>query len=197
MPEPANSSSTTPPTPVSPQPSSKPALPEEFDRARWTLPPLLIVLVVGIVAALLIFVYVHHASQPRATGKILGVYPAAVSGDNRVMVAVNLSFQNLSKAPMWIRTIHVQIQPANAKSGDQPLDDTGAAAEDASRYLQAFPQLAAGGSTPFPINQQISSGQSAQGIVVVAFAVSQDDFNKRKWLHVVLEPDNNAPITLQ
>jgi hypothetical protein len=195
-----------PETPAPPAPNKQPEAPprdlgqvpmtEEFDRAKWTLPPIVPVVIALVAVAIAIAIFTVGTSWPKAAGKILNVYAADVAGGNRTMVTVQFSFQNLDKAPMWVRDVHVQIKPAGQKESDAPLDDRSASVSDLNRYLQAFPDLAAHKTDPFPIDQKIAPGGSVQGMVLVAFPVDKNSFDKRQWLHVVVTPYDHLPIII-
>lgn len=170
---------------------------EEFDRPKWTLPPIVPVVIALVAVAIVIAVFVLGTSTPKASGKILGVYAADIPGANRTMVTVQLSVENHYKAPVWIKNVTVQLNSADQKPGDAPLEDTTANASDLNRYLQAFPDLAAHKSDPLPIDQKIQPGGTVQGMVLVAFPVAKDAFDKRQSLKVIVQPYDHAAITLQ
>jgi hypothetical protein len=63
--------------------------------------------------------------------------------------------------------------------------------------LQSFPDLAAHKADPLPIDQKIQPGGSVQGMVLVAFPVAKDAFDKRQSLKVIVQPFDHEAITLQ
>ena len=170
---------------------------EELDKPKWTLPPIVPVVIALVAVAVVVAVFVLGTSAPKAGGKILGVYAADISGANRTMVSIQLSVENRDKKPLWIQGVRVQLKPAEQKSGDAPLEDTAASASDLNRYLQAFPDLAAHKADPLPIDQKIQPGASVQGMVLVAFPVAKDAFDKRQSLKVIVQPFDHEAITLQ
>lgn len=170
---------------------------EELDRAKWTLPPVVPVLVALVAVAVIVGFFVAGTSHPKAAGKIVGVYAADVTGSNRTIVAVQLSFENHDKAPMWIKDVRAQLKPADQKAEDKPLEDTAASASDLNRYLQAFPDLAVHKSDPLPIDQRIQPGGSVQGMVLFAFPVAKDGFDKKQSFKVIVDPYDHLPVTIQ
>jgi hypothetical protein len=170
---------------------------EELDKPKWTLPPVVPVLIALAAVAVVLAIFVVGTSSPKASGKILAVYAADVPDANRTMVTVQLSVQNLDKAPMWIKSIRVQLKPAGQKPGDAALEDTAASASDMNRYLQAFPDLAAHKADPFPIDKKFQPGSSIEGMILVAFPVAKDAFDKRESLKVMVQPYDHEAITLK
>ena len=170
---------------------------EELDKPKWTLPPIVPVVSALVAVAIVIAIFVAGTSTPKVGGKILGVYAADIPGSNRTMVTIALSVENRDKRPLWIQGVRVQLKSADQKPGDAPLEDTAASASDLNRYLQAFPDLAAHKADPLPIDQKIQPGGSVQGMVLVAFPVAKDAFDKRQSLKVIVQPFDHAAITLQ
>ena len=68
----------SPPTAPKPEPADAGHIPmtEEMDRAKWTLPPVIPVLVAAAVVLIVLALYTHHAVKPMITAKILGAYAA-------------------------------------------------------------------------------------------------------------------------
>lgn len=174
-----------------------PVVTEEFDRARWTLPPIIPVIIALAVVAAAIAIFTLSTSKPKASGKIVEVYTQATPDGKRVLALVEVSFQNLDKAPMFLRDVQVQVKPKSQKPGDTPLEDRSAPVSDLNRYFQGFTDLAAHKGTPLPIDSKINSGESVQGTVLVAFPLSKEDFDQRQWLRVIIQPYDHLPITLQ
>ena len=169
----------------------------ELDKPKWTLPPIVPVVIALVAVAIVIAIFVAGTSAPKAGGKILGVYAADIPGGNRTMVTIQLSVENRDKKPLWIQGVRVQLKPADQKAGDAPLEDTAASASDLNRYLQAFPDLAVHKADPLPLDQKIQPGGSLQGMVLVAFPVAKDAFDKRQSLKVIVQPFDHEAITLQ
>ena len=170
---------------------------EELDKPKWTLPPIVPVVIALVAVAVVIAIFVLGTSAPQAAGKILAVYAADIPGANRTMVTIQLSVENHYRQPLWIQDVHVQLKPADQKASDAPLEDTAASASDLNRYLQAFPDLAAHKADPLPLDQKIQPEGSVQGMVLVAFPVAKDAFDKRQSLKVIVQPYDHGAITLK
>lgn len=170
---------------------------EELDKPKWTLPPILPVVIALVAVAVVIAIFVAGTSSPKTAGKILAVYAADIPGANRTMVTIQLSVENRDKKPLWIQDVRAQLKPAGQKPGDATLEDTAASASDLNRYLQAFPDLAAHKSDPFPLDQKIQPGGSVEGMVLVAFPVAKDAFDKRQSLKVIVQPYDHEALTLK
>jgi hypothetical protein len=190
--------------PVPKPPEEKPRLDighvpmsEEMDRAKWTLPPIVPLLIAAAIVAILLFVYTSHTSKPLAKGQILGAYAVQEGDQQQVLVAVQLSLSNTSSKPFWIKAITVQLKPAGDPANKPPLEDEAASRADFDRYFQAFPDLAAHRMEPIGNDSKLSPGETAQGMVIVGFPVSKDTFDKRQWLRVMVTPYNHEALTIK
>jgi hypothetical protein len=184
------------PKPASPQPDAGHiSMSEEMDRAKWTLPPIIPLLIAAAIVAIVLFAYSFHATKPLASGKILGVDAAEQVDQQHVIAAVQLQVSNVTDKPLWIKQVTVQVKPSG---GDKALlEDQGAPAAEFDRYLQAFPGLAAHKMDAMATDTKIAPGATVQGMVIVAFPESKADFDKRQWLHVKIEPYDHQPFTIQ
>ena len=163
---------------------------EEFDRARWTLPPMRIVgvgiVIVAVVGALLIFT---NRAKPVAAGGIVNV--AAVQlPDNTVLVAVQLNIANATPKQWYIDSIKGTVSTQQGENSDDA-----APAVDSQRYFQAFPALQDAGTDVLKFDQRLAPGQHETGTVVFAFPITKDQFDQRKSLKVTIQPFDNLPVT--
>jgi len=188
----------TPPTPTvptanAPQPGTDFRIGEEFGTAKKNLPPVKI-LVIGVVAILIAWGIAAFLQRPRtsAVGSIDEVVSVEVPGQNRVMVAVNVSFQNNGTKPFWIHTIKSELQTAIGN-----FSDDAASPIDFDRYYQAFPALKQYAVAPLQNEAKIEPGAQIKGTVIVSFPVTPDAFASRKLLSVTIQPyDQPAPLVL-
>ena len=191
------------PVPSPPAPTPKPEatdaghipMTEEMDRAKWTLPPVVPVLVAGALVLIVLAIYTHHAVKPMISAKILGAY-AAQSSPSQVMVGMQLGLQSTYKEPLWIKGISVEIKPAGEGADKPPLSDRAAPASDVDRYLQAFPDLAAHKMEPIGLDSKLPAGQSTQGMIIVSFPISKDAFDHRQSTKVILDLYDHTPIVI-
>ena len=193
MPE-NNSQSTPPPPKPAAEASDAGHVPmsEEFDRAKWTLPP--VGIVVGallVIAAIIALLAVTNAPKPAMTGS-LGDINAAETQDKNVMVAINVSVQNTSEKPVALEKFIAKIVTDKGEFSD----DNVASASDFPRYLQAFPALQAGAQTPLQVESKIQPGASAAGTIIVTFPVDKATFDGRKSLAVTVQPYYVKGLTL-
>jgi hypothetical protein len=176
----------------SPQPPISFNIGEEYGTAKKNLPPIKIVLIaigiVAVVAAILILIQRPHSL---ATGSITDVSSVDVSGQNIVMVALNVSLHNRSATTYWIKTIKVSVDTPTGH-----FDDDAASAVDFDRYFQAFPALKEHAQPPLITETKIAPGAAASGTVVVSFPITADDFANRKSLSLTIQPYDAIPLVL-
>ena len=166
---------------------------EEFGTAKRNLPPAKIVGIVLAVAAMVlgIFAFVDRA-KPQGGGSIDNIAAVEIPDQNAVLVAVNVTVHNSGEKTLWIHDIKGKIA---TDSGE--LTDEAASALDFDRYFQAFPAIEGTRIAAIPPETKIPPGGQAQGTIVVSFPVTQDGFDKRKSLSVVIQPyDQPLPLVL-
>jgi hypothetical protein len=189
------------PRPVPPAPKSKPPevemdrahVPwsEEFDKAKWTLPPLGIVGISLAVLAVVVLIFGYATrAKPVAAGAISGVNAVQLQ-DNTILAAIQLNVGNVTEKPWYIRSVK-----ATVKTDQGEYTDEAATAVDSQRYFQAFPGLGEGTAPILKFDQKIQPGQKEAGTIVVSFPVTKDQFDVRKSLTVTIQPYDNAPVTL-
>jgi hypothetical protein len=164
---------------------------EEFDKAKWTLPPIGIVLIaLAIVAVLVVVVGYTNRAKPVAAGGINGVNAVQLQ-DNTILAAIQLNVSNITEKQWFIRTVK-----ATVKTDQGEFSDDAATAVDSQRYFQAFPALAEGTAPILKFDQKIPAGQSETGTIVVSFPITKEQFDARKSLTVTIQPFDNRPVTL-
>jgi len=188
-----------PPPPVPPAPPRKRAEPidaahvpmtEEFDRAKWTLPPIGIVMIgIAIVAVVgAILVYTNRA-KPVAAGGINGI-SAVQMQDNTILAAVQLNISNATPKRWYIQSIK-----ATVKTDQGEWSDDAAPATDSERYFQAFPGLGQAGTKVLKFDQKLAPGEQETGTVIFSFPITKDQFDTRKSMTVTIQPYDNLPVT--
>lgn len=164
---------------------------EEMDSAKWTLPPIVPVLVALIVVGVVIAIVAYtNRPTPTASGNITKVLSSDQEGNS--LVAVHLNFRNELEKPLWIREIKSEVQTADGKT----YNDTAAPAVDVDRYLKGAPELAEGKIGPLSEETKIPVHGSQAGMVVFAFPVTKAAFDSRKSLKVRVEFYDHAPMVL-
>ena len=175
------------PAPSQPQPSpgAAPQTPdaghipmgEELDRARWTLPPIVPILVAAVAVAAVVFLVSYtNRAQPVATGAITKL--ARVDQQGNTMVAVQVKVDNKIEKQLWIKDISSELETAD---GNKYPDHVSPAAE-AARYLKAFPPLREVQSDALREELKIPPGSSFTGYTVFSYPVKPEDFDARKSL---------------
>ncbi len=166
---------------------------EEFGTAKRNLPPAKIVGIVLAVAAIAVgTVAFLERAKPQGGGSIDYIAAAEIPDQNSVLVAVNVTVHNSGEKSLWIHDIKATI-----KTNSGELSDVAASALDFDRYFQAFPTLKEHALKAIPPETKIPPGGQAQGTIVVSFPVTQDGFDKRKSLSVVIQPyDQPLPLVL-
>lgn len=197
----------TPAAPVTPPVSEKPPKPPGLDlgpgvgvnvtqdmaTAERKLPPARIVLIVlGVLLVILaIYGFVGRA-KPQGMGQIDNIAAVEVPNQNSMLVAITVTLQNSGEKPLWIHNIQSKL-----KTSSQEYSDDAASAVDFDRYFQAFPALKQNSQPALMPETKILPGNKATGTVIVTFPVTQDAFDKRQSIRVVIQPyDQPLPVTL-
>jgi len=164
---------------------------EEFDKAKWTLPPwqpvAVALVIVAVVVGILSFV---TKVKPQGKASIDNINAVQVTPDS-VLVAVNATLQNTGEKPLWIHDIKAQVK---TDKGD--FTDDSAPGVDADRYYQAFPDLKQNTLTALLPEAKIAPGAQQQGTMVFSFPVNKDTFDKRKSLTLTIQPYDQKPVVL-
>ncbi len=166
---------------------------EEFGTAKRNLPPAKIVGIVLAVAAIAVgTVAFLERAKPQGGGSVDNIAAVEIPNQNSVLVAVNVTIHNSGEKSLWIHDIKATI-----KTDSGELTDVAASALDFDRYFQAFPTLKERALNAIPPETKIPPGGQAQGTIMVSFPVTQDGFDKRKSLSVVIQPyDQPLPLVL-
>ncbi|HJT01322.1 MAG TPA: hypothetical protein VJ756_19665 [Terriglobales bacterium] len=182
----------TPRPPAAPQPYDIPTLGEEFDKAKWTLPPAQIVAiaVAGVAIALAIVMYVARY-KPVSAGSLGDVSSVELADHNSVLVAINVTVRNIGQKPLWIHEMGAEVETDKGK-----FNDHAASAIDFERYYQAYPTLKQKALPALMPEMKIAPGGEQKGTIIVSFPVNEDTFNKRKALSVTVEPYDQRTLVI-
>lgn len=151
--------------------------------------------VVGIVlVAILIIVgilsYIMRP-KPKATGTIDSAYAVALQGDN-VLATLRVTFQNVGGKPIWIKNLRARLTTQD----NREFTDEAANAVDFDRYFRGYPDLRDRSLQPLKVETKVQPGDQTRGSVIVSFPVTLDAFQNRKSLAVIVEPYDQAPVTI-
>jgi hypothetical protein len=165
---------------------------EEMDSAKWTLPPILpVVIVLAVLAAIIVGGAYLLRPKRGAAGAITGVYAAESADKSSTMVLLAVRVNNLGNKPMWVREIKAQL-----KTDRGEWSDDAASPVDFARYFKAFPALGPHESPALKPETKIAPGEKAEGMVLVSFPVGKDAFDKRMSLTVTLENYDRRPMVI-
>ena len=187
---PDNTTPTPPPPPSSNQPNATPTvkpqaasqpdaghipMTEEMDSAKWTLPPIVPLLVGALLVAILIsVVLLSNRPKPSASLAITKVVSAPQEGNTMVAIQVNLD--NQIAGPLWIKGIRAEVETADGKK----YTDTAAPGMDGPRYMEAFPPLAEARADWLKEDLKIPAKTSFNGVAIFSYPVGKAAFDGRK-----------------
>lgn len=167
-------------------------LSEEMDRAKWTLPPMQIVLI-----ALLIVVIVLGAVawfgryKAVGAGSITSLYASQAPNQDTTLVVVQFDVRNTSKKTVYVKSIDAKLN-----AGGQTLDDTAASSTDYERYFTAMPDLRQHADKPLLPETKIAPGQQVHGTAIFGFPVNKQQFDQRQSFVVAVTPYDQRPFEL-
>jgi hypothetical protein len=166
--------------PVKPQAASAPnaghiPITEEMDSAKWTLPPIVPLLVAAVLVAIVVSVVVlSNKTKPSASLAITKVVSAAQEGNT--MVAIQIKLDNQVEGPLWIKEIKAEVETPDGKK----YTDSAAPGVDAPRYMEAFPPLAEAKADWLREDLKIPTKTSFNGVAIFSYPVDKAAFDKRK-----------------
>jgi hypothetical protein len=183
---------TMPAPPVARQPYDIPTLGEEFDRAKWTLPPIQIVAIAIVSVAIVVAIVMYAARyKPVSAGSVGDVAAVELADHNSVLVAINVSVRNIGQKPLWIHEMGAEVETDKGK-----FSDHAASAVDFDRYYQAYPTLKQHALAALMPEMKIQTGGELKGTIIVSFPVNKEAFDHRKSLNVTVEPYDQRPLVL-
>lgn len=155
---------------------------EEMDSAKWTLPPVVPLLVAAVVVGILVAVVVlSNRTKPSAALAITKVVSAAQ--ESNTMVAIQIKLDNQVEGPLWIKAIQAEVEAPDGKK----YSDNAAPAVDAPRYVEAFPPLGEAKADWLKEDLKIPTKTSFNGVAIFSFPVEKAAFDKRKQVTVRIQ----------
>lgn len=195
---PDNANPVPPPNPATQGPAPEPYTPghvpitEEFDRAKWTLPPVVPVVIAAVVVAVIIaIVSFSNRQKPVMAGSITKIATADQQGNT--MVAVQVKIDNQIDKQLWIRNIDSELETADG----QKFTDHIAASGDTERYLQAFPPLMDAKADPLHEELKLPAKSAFTGVAVFSYPVDTKAFAARKSLSVRIQLYDQPTLVLK
>jgi hypothetical protein len=148
---------------------------EEMDSAKWTLPPIVPLLVAAVVVGILVAVVaLSNRTKPSASLAITKVVSASQEGNT--MVAIQIKLDNQVEGPLWIKQIQAEVETPDGKK----YNDSAAPGVDAPRYMEAFPPLAEAKADWLREDLKIPTKTSFNGVAIFSYPVDKAAFDKRK-----------------
>ena len=164
---------------------------EEYDKAKWTLPPPKIVgIALAIVAVVVAIVVFLQRPVPTSSGSIDDVKVVEPTGGG-VLVAINLTVHNMGQKPFYVHLIH-----ATVKTDKGDFTDDAASAVDYDRYYGAYPALKQNAIPAIKEEDKIGVGGEQKGRIIVSFPMTKDDFDHRKSLTVTVDAYDQRPLVI-
>lgn len=198
---------TPPPAPQPPPDAGHVPMTEEFDSPKWTLPPV-VPIVIGLAVVLVVIgvILLGGRAKPGASGSVTGVYAVDMTNQPGILAIVQVHISNIGELPMYIKSASVTIETAN---GDKWTDQA-AAPMDFKRYFEAFPELKQYEKPPLAAETKIAPGGQLDGMILVGYppppepnattppiAFTKADFDKRKRLTVDIDLYDRRPLQLK
>ena len=165
---------------------------EEFDRAKWTLPPVIPVLIAAAAIAVALVVVLMGT---RVRSDLVGTITKVASADQQgsTLAAVQIKLDNKFEKQLWLKGISCELETADGRK----FTDHAADAAESQRDLRAFPVLQEAKAGPLPEELKIASGTSYTGFTVFAFPVNQTAFDGRKSLTVRVETYDHPALEIK
>lgn len=185
---------------------------EELDSARWSLPPVVPVVIAAAVLAVILGLYlVGSKKPPTSSGSVskvialpmhmeskgsiapgmAGTVDQDVEKSDSVLIAIALDVKNAIQKPMYIKGLEAKLVTQKGE-----LTDYAAPASDYDRIVLAYPQLNMGSIKPFQAESAIPANTEQQGLMIVSFPISRDDWDSRKSLVATVNFYDHAPLVL-
>ena len=148
---------------------------EEMDSAKWTLPPIVPLLVAAVLVAIVVSLVVFsNKTKPSASLAITKVASAAQEGNT--MVAIQIKLDNQVEGPLWIKEIKAEVETADGKK----YSDSAAPGVDGPRYMEAFPALQEAKADWLREDLKIPTKTSFNGVAIFSYPVAKSAFDARK-----------------
>ena len=197
---------TPPPAPQPPPDAGHVPMSEEFDSPKWTLPPVIpVVIGLAIVLVVIGIILLGGRSKPGGSGGITGVYAVDLRNQPGILAIVQVHMSNIGDQPMWIKSASVTIETDQGTWTDQA-----AAPMDFKRYFEAYPELKQYEKPPLAAETKIAPGGQLDGMVLVGYppppepnattppiVFGKEQFDKRKSLTVDIDLYDRRPLQLK
>jgi hypothetical protein len=167
---------------------------EEMDSAKWTLPPIVPILIaVAAVAIVVGIVAFANRQSPVLNGEIADVQSVETSTGQSTLVAVNVKVHNATD-----QTIHIKSVTCSLQLPDKPeaLTDDAASYIDFDRYYAGLPAIKTNAIDPLKPDTKIAADTDHAGRVIFSFPVPKAQFDARKALSITINLYDHAPVII-
>jgi hypothetical protein len=184
-----------PPSAPTPAPEYTPGhmpITEEFDKAKWRLPPLApVAIAAGVIVVIAALVSFGFRSKPVMTGSITKI--ARVDQEDNTIVAVQVELENVTDKQVWIRGIDTELQTQDGKR----FTNGAAPASDVPGYLKALPALQEAKADPLGGQVKLPPRSSYTGVMVFSYPVDGAAFDDRKSYTVKIAVYDQPSLVLK
>jgi len=185
-----------PVTPAPKQPTDAGHMPitEELDSAKWTLPPIVPILI-AVVAVIIVVAVVSFTNRqtPVLNGEIIDVQAVETSTAQSTLVAVNVKVHNATDETIHIKSVTCTLQLPDKS---EPLTDEASSSTDFDRYYAGLPALKANAIDPLRPDARIAANTDNSGRVIFSFAVPKAQFDARKSLAIKINLYDHSPVVI-
>ncbi len=164
---------------------------EELDSAKWTLPPIVPLLIAGVVVAIVVAVIVL-SNRPTPSASLALTKVASSDQQGNTMVAIQAKLDNQIDKALWVKSITAEVETADGKK----YTDNSAPSMDAARYMDAVPDLQQAKADWFKEDLKIPAKTSYNGVAIFAFPVAKKDFDARKTLTLRVQIYDNPTLVV-
>jgi hypothetical protein len=185
---------------------------EELDSARWSLPPVVPVLIAAAVLGLILGTYLLSSRKPpTSSGSALRVIALPLHVESKASIApghIGTLDQNIEKSDALLVNIAIDVKNAIGKpmyvkgfegklvTAKGEFNDTAAPASDYERIVLAYRQLAIPDMKPLQSESIIPASADQRGLVIFSFPVSREDWDTRKSLQATVNFYDHAPLVI-
>jgi hypothetical protein len=193
MPDPVQPS--TPLPPRTPQPGlGHTPITEEMDSAKWTLPPIVPVLIAVAVVAIIIAIFAFANRQtPVLNGEITDFQTVDTSGGANTLVAVNVKVHNATNQTLHIKSVSASL---TLPDKSEPLTDDAASYVDFERYYTGFPALRNNAIDPLKPDAKIPADSDHAGRVMFSFPITKQQWDARKSIAIKINLYDKNPVVI-
>jgi hypothetical protein len=191
--QPSNPPNAAPVKPQAPTPNfGHIPITEEMDSAKWTLPPIIPV-VIGLALVAVVVTVVLFATKDKPTAALAITKIVSAPQEDNTMAAIQIKLDNQVDGPLYIKGIRAELETADGKK----YTDNSAPGVDGPRYMEAFPALQEAKADWLHEELKIPAKSSFNGVAIFSYPIKKADFDARKQitLHIQLYDRDALVVT--